>query len=154
MKRIAIGLILISLTGCVSVPPPMSLAQAEYACSTVEFAGQGGCIRSQLDSNYPAWHSNREGDLADIYIAWLEAAGARVGEGSMRQEDARLGAATLKSRLMEISAQRTATATAAISAQMLAGLALLNEGAPHPLPSNTISCSSLQMGYVLNTTCR
>ena len=154
MKRTTIGLILLSLTGCAIVPAPMSLAQAEYACSTVEFAGQGACIRSELDTNYPAWHSNREGDLADIYIAWLEAAGARVGDGTMREEDARLGAVTLKSRLMEISAQRTAATSAAISEQMLVGLALLNAGAPHPLPSNTINCTSTQMGYVLNTTCR
>jgi len=150
--RVVIGLILVSLAGCLSVPPPMSLAQAEGICGDRDFAHFGRCIRAELDENYPTWHSNREGDLTDIYIAWVEAAGARVGDGSMREEDARLGAVTLKSRLIEISTQRTAAANAAATEQMLAGLAFLNAG--HPLPSNTINCTSTQMGYVTNTTCR
>lgn len=143
----------VSITAGCALAPPITLPQAETICESVQFQQYGACLRHQLDSAYPQWRSNREADLVDIYIAWLEAAGLRAQSGEMAQADARLGAAMLRSRLYAIRAERTAVAQQVAADQMLAGLALLNAGRPQPMTPNMITCNTHQMGASSTTTC-
>lgn len=63
----------------------------------------------------------------------------------------RLAEATLRSRILEVSGQRTYASQQASMNQVFAGLAIMNAGrqAEGPL----ISCTSSQLGQFTQTTC-
>lgn len=152
-KIIAVGSIVSFVTSCVA-PPPITIPQAQAICASQPFSLLGSCIRNQLNMVYPAWHSNAEADLADVYISWVEAAGVHVADGSMNEGDARLGAATVWSRMLEIRSQRQAISQEMAASQMLAGLALLNASHQQPSYGPVISCNTVNMGQFSSTTCR
>lgn len=142
------------LSGCV-IAPPITLPQAESNCGQVAFPEFGTCIRRQFDAQYPGWQGNHEADLAEVYVAWLEAAGARVERNEMPEDEARLGAKMLRVRLYEIVGQRRAQAAAyqqQTMSNLLTGLALLNAAQPQPGPM--ITCNTYYMGNNATTTCQ
>lgn len=122
------------LCGCVAHKP--RLADVEMNCSGVSFQSYGGCLEANLSAYYPRWRQDNHGDLVGTYFAWLKAAGARVANGNMDVNDALMGAATMKARLTEIAVQRDANrqmSRQAGTAQMLAGLALIQASRPVPV---------------------
>lgn len=144
------------LSACVTAPP-MTIPQAETRCANQAFPAVSNCIRQQLETAYPAWRSNPTADLADVYLAWLEAAGKRVERGEMDEAEARLGAATLRMRLKEVQTQRYAQAAynqQQAMSTMLTGLALINAAsAPQVQPNMPITCTSTRSGAFTNTVC-
>lgn len=152
MKRTM--LLCVLLSGC-AVAPPITLPQAESNCGQVEFREFGKCIRQQFDTQYPGWQGNHEADLAELYVAWLEAAGTRVANGTMAEDEARLGSKMLRVRLYEIVAQRRSQSAAyqqQAMSNLLTGLALLNAAQPQPGPM--ITCNTYYYGNNATTTCQ
>jgi hypothetical protein len=88
------------LAACIA---PQRLATFGATCSSVAFDQYGRCIESSIETSYPTWRNDSHGDLVQTYIARLNAAGARVKAGAMDEYEAWLGAATLKTRLVEIA---------------------------------------------------
>jgi hypothetical protein len=134
--------------------PDYSIEHFEAQCADAPFPSLGGCLRTKLSSDNRAWQSARNGDLAGVYVAWLEAAGAHVADGSMSEPDARLGMALLKSRWRDIESQRKTNTAVTNAAQMqsaLAGLALMNSA--QPPPSTPIVCNTTSLGGVTQTRC-
>lgn len=151
MKRTM--LLCVLLSGC-AVAPPITLPQAESNCGQVEFREFGKCIRQQFDTQYPGWQGNHEADLAELYVAWLEAAGTRVANGTMTEDEARLGSKMLRVRIYEMGAQRRYQAQMLQQSQVataLAGIALINAAQPQP---STITCNTYYMGNNATTTCQ
>lgn len=138
--KASIAFTMIALAGCASNQRVPSLADFEYGCSTVyPFSELGPCLQRVMDYRIPNWQAGKNADLRQTYVAWLVAAGQKIHEGTMTEADARLGAATIKTRLIEIELQRNANE--AISQQVamnraLAGLALMQQST-YTLPSST-----------------
>lgn len=154
MKRMIV--LCVMLTGCVTAPP-ITLPQAESNCGQVAFSDYGGCIRQQFDAQYPAWRSNSEADLAEVYVTWLEAAGERIRRNEMTESAAKMDALTLRTRLYEIVSQRRNAA--ALNNQvnvmtLLTGLALINAATPQPVQSPQIICNSNTYAGNTTTICR
>lgn len=149
-RTTAVLLCVVMLAGCgvVQRMAPVTgpnLSTFEAKCTATPFAEFGQCIRGELNSGYPRWHSDQHADLVDVYLAWLDAAGARVADGRMEEPEARLGAAEMKVRLKRIASERATNASlqqgAGIS-QMLTGLALINAAQPRHAYSPQIVCTS------------
>jgi hypothetical protein len=133
-------------------PVHYSIERFEAKCSTEPAASFGVCVRRELEAGYPRWRSDKEADLMDVYVAWLQAAGERITAGTMSDADMRLGAAMLKSQWKDITSQRAANAAAvnqSRSAAMLTGLALMNSASPQ---SPQIVCRSTPTGLGTTTT--
>ena len=121
---------------------PFTVQQAETQCSDEPFVRLGVCIEHSLNEHYPNWTHDQQADLAQVYIAWLNAAGARVASGSMTEVDARLGAATIRSRLRDEAGARNAALEAdrqARFAAALAGVAIMQAAQPQSAqPATTV----------------
>jgi hypothetical protein len=135
--------------------PRHTIERFEAICAGAPFPDYGSCIRSELVRDNPRWRSDPHADLVDVYLAWLDAAGARVADGRMEESDARLGAAEMKVRLKSIASERATNASiqqqAALS-RMLAGLAIMNASVPQPGP--LIQCRTTPTGLgTTMTTC-
>jgi hypothetical protein len=133
------------LSGCVTPPP--KLADFEQICTGAPFPEYGRCLETSMQAGYPSWRLDSHGDLVETYLAWLNAAGKRVQNGAMDEEEARMGAAMLKIRLKEVASQReanTAVSRQADMNQMLMGLALMQGSQytipPASAPSPPITC--------------
>lgn len=153
MKRAFLGLFAL-ISGCVTP----RLADFENGCAGEPFANYGSCLESSLQTNYPQWRNDNHGDLVQIYIAWLNAAGKRVDRGAMDESEARLGAVTLKARLAEVAQQRSMNAMIsrqAAMAQMLSGLALIEASRPvvqQPSIAMPITCTQYRTNSVTGQT--
>lgn len=133
--------------------PRHNIERFESQCADVAFSARGSCIREKMTAGYPAWRSDPNADLNDVYLSWMEAAGARVAAGKMDETEARLGAAEIKLRMQQITAQRANTASIQRQtgvAQMLTGLAIMNSANPQPGPQ--ITCRSVPTGLGTTTT--
>ncbi len=123
--------------------PNYSVEHFEALCQGEPFAGYGACVRTKMTADNLKWRSQPNGDLNDLYLSWLEAAGHHVEDGSLSEPDARLGAANLRVRLAQLSAERktmTAVQRQAALSQTLVGLALVD--ASQPRAPSVITCTS------------
>jgi len=133
--------------------PHHTIERFEKLCAQVPFTAYGSCMRSELERDNPNWRSDPHGDLVEVQLAWLEAAGARVADGRMEESDARLGAAEMKVRLKSIASERATNASIqqqAATSRMLMGLAIMNSASPQPSP--TITCQTVPTGLGTTTT--
>jgi hypothetical protein len=155
MKKTTLLCVTLLLTAC-SAPmfkPRHTIERFETLCAHVPFSAYGSCIRSELERDNSRWRSDPHADLVDVYLAWLDAAGARVSDGRMEEADARLGAAEIKVRLKSIASERatnTSLQQQAATSRMLTGLAIMNAASPQP--SAPITCQSVPTGLGTMTT--
>lgn len=150
MTRAAVLAVLL-LAGCAT--PKMT--DFENACYGEPFQNFGRCVEGQLNEQYPSWRRDQHADLAQVYVAWLIAAGERVERGEMTEAEAVLGKSQLYMRMKEIAGQRAYNAALtqqAAMAQMLTGLALISASQPQPAMGGLIICNSTPMGGGLVTT--
>jgi len=124
-----------------------SIERFEAQCEATPFQARGACTRTKMTAGYPSWRSDSNADLWDVYLAWMEAAGARVSDGRMEEADAKLGAAEMKLRLKSISEQRATSAAIRdqiATTQLLTGLALMQSAQPQPavIAPTAITCTT------------
>lgn len=75
-------------------------------CSEMPFAGLSACVLNRFNMAYPRWHSDANADLVNIFLAWADAAGHRVAEGTLNEQDAKQKAYELQGRLDQIAYNR------------------------------------------------
>jgi len=158
--------------GCAVTPqsPPITLPQAESACYSAAFSRLGRCIEARFDTAYPEWRMNTEADLAQAYLSWLNAAGARVESGEMTEDEGLAGAAEMRTRIYKIRAERPVAAPPPPPARrefdisaMLMGLALIemsrsqSYSIPQPAMAPPITCRTYPVNPItgqIQTVCQ
>jgi hypothetical protein len=142
------------LAGCAATPPKYTLVNAEADCvaKNAPFSLFSGCIETQMRDNAPAWQLEDDADLLNVYLSWLNAAGARVARGELDETAAKLKAADLKAQIISLSKERRSAARQQALNTTLAGFAILN-AAPRPGPA--ITCRTVPTGLgTTMTTCQ
>ena len=115
---------------------------AAAICSEIPFTAVPQCVRSQFNLRYPDWRSDANADLVNIFLAWSEAAAARVQEGTLSEEEARQRGLALQTRLDRIATERQVNAqinSQAAAELMLAGAALISAGQSQPVMTSPMA---------------
>jgi hypothetical protein len=107
-------------------------------CSQMPFTSLSACVLDRFSMAYPRWRSDANADLVNIFVAWADAAGNHVAEGTLSEQDAKQKAYELQGRLDQIAYNRRIRReiNSQLAAQMmLAGIALMSAaGQPAPSP--------------------
>ena len=144
MKRAI--MVALFLSGCATGPTPEQVfTDSETACLSAPLTSFGPCLQHELDVRMPDWRNHAHADLVQIYIAWANAAAAKVVANQMTEPEFRLDLAIVRSRLKEIAIERDTVAQYRAQAQsqsamslMLGGVALMNAADP---PSSMVQCT-------------
>jgi len=114
------------------------MSELQTSCDNGNFSQITQCLRPKATATYAGYENQ---DLMQVYLAWMDAAAERVRNGQMSEQEARLGAAELYSRLKSEQTERIYAANADWQMRyqgFLAGLATYNAIENQPQPSPTI----------------
>ena len=163
MKIIIVFLVL-TLSGCASINQGSKEGQMfkeiTKQCDLLgEATTYGLCLETGLNSQMPNWRDDVDAGYVNSYIAWLKAAGERVGKGTMQTTDFWESKIELLNRLQaQAKSNRPQQPNDNNLALFLTGLALLNSANPAPTYApNTyipqpIRCTTQQIGTSNNYT--